>query len=157
MVGGDCTVVLEELATVLHRGDIAVVVTGINSGYLSQPVNIGVPVGLTRLEVLVGAEGRDHAPLPGLVIAKELVGGQIVARVVGSRDHLDLELLMQRPRLELRRGETVGDLVIDLVSGFGARPHRDPEGLTQLRLKPEPHRSAVIGAPVRTQGAEGVA
>src|SRR5215207_9922990 len=71
VIRGDGTVVLEILATVLHRGDVTVVVTGIDVGHLSQPVNIGIPARLRRLKILVGAEGRDDSTLPGLVIAKE--------------------------------------------------------------------------------------
>src|SRR5215211_466212 len=114
VIRGNGTVVLEILATVLQGGDVTVVVTGIDAGHLSQPVNIGIPVRLRGLKVFVGAEGRDDSTLPGLVIAKELVGGQVVAGVVGGGEEVDLEPLIQRTRLELRRSKTAGDLLIDL-------------------------------------------
>ena len=85
------------------------------------------------------------------------MGGQVVARIVSGREHLDLELLVQCPRLELRCRETAGDPVIDLVSGLLAGSFRDPEDLAQLSVQSEPHRRAAISTPVRAQDPERLA
>ena len=84
------------------------------------------------------------------------MGGQVVARVVMVANTSILNFI-QCPRLELRRAETAGDLVIDLVGGFGARPHLDPEDPSQLVVEPVTHMGAAVGAPVRTQDPERIA
>jgi hypothetical protein len=84
------------------------------------------------------------------------VGRQVIARVVGGGQHLDLETFVQCPGPELRVGETAADLVIYLVGGLGTRSNRDTEDLTQLGVQPEPHRSAAVSAPMRAKDSERI-
>lgn len=51
---------------------------------------------------------------------------------VRRRQHLDAELLEQRPRQELRAPQLLGDLVVDALGALAVEPLANAEDLVQL-------------------------
>jgi hypothetical protein len=151
VVGGDGAVRDEVAPAHLERPYVAVVGGGVGVGDLAE-VRDGVsPAGLGGLEVAVGPERRDHAPRPRRVGGERGVRRQVVARVVGGREHRDPEPLEERARPVRVLGEPVRDVVVDRVRRVRGRTLRDLEDLSQLRLQPEAHRRAAVHVPVRAQ------
>ena len=79
---------------------------------------------------------------------------QVVARIVGGGDQVDPEPPVERPGPEGRRGERVGDLVVDRVRGRGRGPDLDAEDVGQLHLQPVAHRRAAVDRPVCAERAK---
>ena len=115
----------------LHRGHEPGVVAGVDAGRPPPAASIssGQP-GRRRLQVAIGPEGRDHAAAEGRVGGERGVRGQVVARVVGGGEHLDVEALEQRPRPEGRLGEARGEL------RRRARPRSRPTAAARRRRSP---------------------
>jgi hypothetical protein len=155
VVGGDGAVRDEVAAPVLQRGDEALVVGGVGVGRGAERVDQLTPVASARLQVAVGAEGRQHPSGHRGVVADGRVVGQVVARVVRGGQHLDAEALQQRPRPEVGPAHRRRDLVVDRVGGGGGRPYGHPEDLGELALQPEPARRAAEGVPVGAQRPPG--
>ena len=91
------------------------------------------------VEQRVGTERRDDAAIPARVRRERVVVAQVVRRVVGRREDLDAEALVERARAQLRLREALRELVEQLVGG--GRGRRDPhvEHVVQDELEPEPH------------------
>ena len=95
VISADGALRLEVRPPVLHGCGIAGQRRGVLARGLGQLVDQLVPVGASRLEVLVGTEGGGHPVLRAeLGIGRDdLVVAQIVRRVVGGGDERDVELV----------------------------------------------------------------
>ena len=73
---------------------------------------------------------------------------EVVARVVGRREHLDAEAGVERPRPEGVLAEAREDLVIDRIGRLQRRADGDAEQVDELRFEPVAHCGAAVDVPV---------
>ena len=95
---------------------------------LAEIFEVGVvDFGIFRVHGLVGPERGEHLRLRRLVRRYLFMAGEIVRRVVGGADDLDLEFLHERSGREIHALEQVVRSLPDLFGNEGLRTSKKPK------------------------------
>jgi len=101
----------------------------------TEGVQLLLPVGAGDAEQRVGPEAGDDAAVPvrvpdGPVFLERSRGG------VRRSEHLDVEAVEQRARQELRGGQALGDLIVDVHGRVAVQPVPNAEDVVELVVEP---------------------